>query len=174
MSPEAFLLTWGHLGAELALVRLAATAFLGIAAGFVALKLFPPHQGTARWVKISLSNEKGKCDCEAAPDLPNSQVKRPFQLTDFFHDLKKISIILGGWLAVAFVLEAVITFYVPSRFVENIFGVNNALSVVWAAIIGIPLYVINVPQTSCIECRARSLRLRLDEIDSHDYVVTVN
>lgn len=144
MGPEAFILTWGHLGAELALVRLAATIFLGVAAGYVALRLFPPQHGSARWIRLSLENEEGGCGCDSAPSPHCSEQTRSFRWGRFFGDLKKISVFLGAWLVVAFVLEAVVTFYVPSRFIENVFGRQNVFSIVWAAVIGIPLYLNNI------------------------------
>ncbi|MGD8307436.1 MAG: permease, partial [Ignavibacteria bacterium] len=39
MSPEAFMITWGYLGLEIAVVRLIATILIGLAAGYLTLKL---------------------------------------------------------------------------------------------------------------------------------------
>jgi uncharacterized membrane protein YraQ (UPF0718 family) len=144
MSPEAFLLTWGHLGMELALARLAATIFLGIAAGYVALKLFPPHQGSQIWLKPSLKKAEESCGCDSLSSPAEPKPKSSFQWKLFLVDLKKLSVFLGAWLVVAFVLEAIVTFYFPSNFIKNVFGEQNVFSVLWAAVIGIPLYINNI------------------------------
>ena len=68
MSVEAFLLTWGNLGFELAVVRLVATIFIGIAAGLVTLKIFPPGSDNSGWLKLSLSSQEKNCSCN-----PNSK-----------------------------------------------------------------------------------------------------
>jgi uncharacterized membrane protein YraQ (UPF0718 family) len=59
-------------------------------------------------------------------------------------DVKKLSIFLGGWLLLAFFLEAIIVFYLPQEIIINLFGKQNIFSVLWAAIIGIPLYFNNI------------------------------
>lgn len=51
---------------------------------------------------------------------------------------------LGRWLLVAFVLEALITLYVPQEAIAGVLGTQNLLAVPLAALIGIPLYLNNV------------------------------
>jgi hypothetical protein len=51
---------------------------------------------------------------------------------------------LGRWLAVAFLLEALILRYVPQAAIAGVLGDGNALAVVLAALVGIPLYLNNV------------------------------
>jgi len=148
MSPEAFLITWGNLGFELALARLLAAIFMGLSSGFITLKLFPADSPSSNWLKFSLAAQSAGCSgCKAEagknphPAFPPTGSAR---LKKFLSDIKKITLFLGGWLAVAFVLEAIIKFYFPTRLIGNLFGSRNAFSVVWAAIIGIPLYINNI------------------------------
>jgi len=146
MSPEAFLITWGNLGLELALARLFATILMGIASGFITLKLFSPKSTSAGLLKLSLVQNNAACGCKAEsnPKLlsPNPAVSSKWK--KFLKDLRKISLFLGGWLIFAFLLESIIIFYFPNHLIKGLFGQQNAFSVVWAALIGIPLYVNNI------------------------------
>jgi len=146
MSPEAFLITWGNLGLELALARLAATILMGFASGFITLKLFPPRSTSPGLLKLSLVQNTEACGCKAElnPKLLSHSPVVSSKWKKFLKDMRKITIFLGGWLIVAFLLEAIITFYFPTHLIEKIFGHRNAFSVVWAALIGIPLYVNNI------------------------------
>lgn len=49
--------------------------------------------------------------------------------------------LLGRWLLLAFVIEALILFYVPQSAIAGILGGGNALAVPIAAIVGLPLYL---------------------------------
>jgi hypothetical protein len=51
---------------------------------------------------------------------------------------------LGRWLALAFLLEALILRYVPQAAIAGVLGAGNGLAVVLAALVGIPLYLNNV------------------------------
>ncbi len=146
MSPEAFLITWGNLGPELAIARLVATMLMGLAAGFITLKLFPPNSTSPSFLKLSLAQNTSACGCKAETPLPfqSHSPAAPPRWKKFLNDSRKLTVFLGGWLAVAFLLEALITFYFPTHLVQDIFGRQNAFSVVWAALIGIPLYVNNI------------------------------
>jgi uncharacterized membrane protein YraQ (UPF0718 family) len=146
MSPEAFLITWGNLGPELAIARLVATILMGIASGFITLKFFPPKSTSPGFLKLSLSQNTAPCGCKAEthPKLHSHNPEIPSKWKKFLKDLRKITFFLGGWLAVAFLLEFLITFYFPTHLVQDIFGRQNAFSVVWAALVGIPLYVNNI------------------------------
>ena len=146
MSPEAFVITWGNLGIELALVRLAATFVMGMAAGFVTSRLFSPTKTSSNWLKLSLAQGSDNCGCptELNKEAVQEGSSDTSKLKVFLKDLKRTSVFLGSWLTVAFLLEAVITFYFPSYIITTIFGDQNSFSVLWAALIGIPLYINNI------------------------------
>lgn len=146
MSPEAFLLTWANLGLELALARLAATLFMGIAAGFITLKLFSRSLHSSSWLRIDLSKNPTGCGCRSQMDgnPPSVPAARRMDWRKLKIDLGRTTIFLGKWLAVAFFLEALIKFYLPAEWIKGLFGGQNALAIVWAALVGIPLYVNNI------------------------------
>jgi len=59
-------------------------------------------------------------------------------------DVLKESWNLGRWLLIAFVLEAVITFYVPQESIAALLGGEGLFSVLLATLIGVPLYLNNI------------------------------
>lgn len=153
MSPEAFMITWGNLGLEIAIVRLIATIFIGLIAGYVTLRIFPMGVSSRTWLKIRIGKKREDdkppkeegCGCDSIPvEQEIIAQKESSRLKIFFRDVKKLSIFLGGWLLLAFFLEAIIIFYLPQNIIVNLFGTQNIFSVLWAAIIGIPLYFNNI------------------------------
>jgi len=146
MSPEAFLITWGNLGLELAVARLVAAILMGLISGFITMKLFPVDTPPSSWLRISLSPIGGECSCKTesmSQSLSNYQA-RSLKLKKFFKDLNKISLFMGGWLGAAFFLEALIYFYFPTHMIKSLFGSQNSFSILWAAVVGIPLYINNI------------------------------
>jgi uncharacterized membrane protein YraQ (UPF0718 family) len=146
MSVEAFLLTWGNLGFEMAVVRLVSTIFMGITAGLVTFKMFSSPGTSSSWLKHSLSSDDNTCSCNPESQ-DNSRARSQLlkaKIRDFLRDVKETSLFLGGWLAIAFVVEALITFYFPSNLIQSLFSSRNILSVLYAALMGIPLYLNNI------------------------------
>jgi uncharacterized membrane protein YraQ (UPF0718 family) len=63
---------------------------------------------------------------------------------DFGREVGKQSWLLGRWLLVAFLLEALITRYVPQSAIAGVLGEGNIFAVPLAALIGVPLYLSNL------------------------------
>ena len=61
----------------------------------------------------------------------------------FAYEVGRQSWLLGRWLLLAFLLEALITRYVPQSAIAGILGEGNILAVPLAALIGVPLYLSN-------------------------------
>lgn len=62
---------------------------------------------------------------------------------DFLREVGRQSWLLGRWVLLAFLLEALITFYVPQEDIVSLLGNNSPLAVPLAALIGVPLYLNN-------------------------------
>jgi len=62
---------------------------------------------------------------------------------EFGREVARQSWSLGRWLILAFLMEALITLYVPQETIATILGEGNAFAVPLAALIGIPLYLSN-------------------------------
>lgn len=145
MSPEAFMITWGNLGLELAIVRLIATIIMGFTAGYITYRIFPFKILSQSWLKIKKEKKEDNCGCSSNSEEQKIILERKSsRLRDFLRDVKKLSIFLGGWLLFAFFLESIIIFYLPQEVILKLFGTQNIFSVLWAAVIGIPLYFNNI------------------------------
>jgi uncharacterized membrane protein YraQ (UPF0718 family) len=68
---------------------------------------------------------------------------RQIEWPEFGRDVAKQSWSLGRWLLLAFLMEALITLYVPQEAIAAILGEGNAFAVPLAALVGIPLYLSN-------------------------------
>lgn len=73
-----------------------------------------------------------------------AQSFRQIDWQDFTRDALQLSWSLGRWLLLAFVLEALITQYVPQAAIAALLGQDNIFAVPLAALIGIPLYLNNL------------------------------
>lgn len=69
---------------------------------------------------------------------------RQIDWSDFGYEVGKQSWLLGRWLLLAFLLEALITRYVPQSAIAGILGEGNIFAVPLAALIGVPLYLSNL------------------------------
>jgi len=68
---------------------------------------------------------------------------RQIEWPEFGRDVARQSWSLGRWLLMAFLMEALITLYVPQEAIAAVLGDGNAFAVPLAALIGIPLYLSN-------------------------------
>ncbi len=68
---------------------------------------------------------------------------RQIEWPEFGREVARQSWSLGRWLLLAFLMEALITRYVPQSAVAGILGEGNVFAVPLAALIGIPLYLSN-------------------------------
>ena len=62
----------------------------------------------------------------------------------FGREMAKQSWELGRWLLLAFLMEALITLYIPQEAIANLLGESSRLAVPLAALIGVPLYLNNM------------------------------
>jgi len=76
--------------------------------------------------------------CESPSTIPVSMGKR------IWDEIWKASSMVVKFMALAFLINALITFYVPEDFMNKILGINGTFSVVIAALIGIPAYTSNI------------------------------
>ena len=63
---------------------------------------------------------------------------------EFGRDMAKQSWELGRWLLLAFLMEALITLYIPQEAIASLLGASSSLAVPLAALIGVPLYLNNM------------------------------
>ncbi len=121
----------------------------------IALPVMQPMLATATGVASTdvASCETGSCSLpvsqtETAVSVGwQEQIQTSFQQIEWPHFMSQVakeSWNLGRWLLLAFLLEALITLYVPQASIAAILGDSNQWAIPLAALIGIPLYLTNI------------------------------
>ncbi len=144
MSPEMFLLTSGTLGIDYALARLAAAILLGAGSGYLVSALI--SRGFLQNQLKGLAHAQTDACCVPSPvtsvsDMPQ---RPPTRWRRFFAEAGGISLFLGKWLTLAFIIEAVIVHYVDQSWISAALGGDQPLAIPLATAIGIPLYTSGV------------------------------
>lgn len=125
MNPQLFLLTWGGIGLEFALARVAAALLFSIFFGLVIQFLDP------KWI--------------VNPNVQNHEKKHHVRVTKFTwrtflkNNLKSLQFI-GFYIVLGILLGAVIEVYVPSKWFLILFQSRQWLGVLLGAVLGVPLY----------------------------------
>ncbi len=141
MSPEMFLLTSGTLGVDYAAGRLAAAILLGAGSGYMVSALI--SRGYLQNQLRGLA-QADSC-CGPAPEVSFSGVSyQPTRLRRFFVEAGGVSLFLGKWLTLAFIIEAVIVHYVDQSWISAALGGDQPFAIPLATAIGIPLYTSGV------------------------------
>ncbi|MBP0030430.1 permease [Roseofilum reptotaenium CS-1145] len=145
MDPSMFVLTVGTLGLQFAIAKTVATIGIGLLGGFGTLALI--RSGIAvRSFTQPLREGVGNGGCGG------SRVRKPKPIVwkfwqqverrqKFWHSAGKNAWFLGKWLALAFMIESLMLVYIPNAWIETLVGDASFLSIVGAALVGIPLYL---------------------------------
>ena len=141
MSPSMFVLTAGMLGMNYAVAMLVTAVLLGAGAGYLIYFLTSKGMLNDQLQGLSLSTSPC-CGSDASQDqngLSGSGFWR-----DFWSQLWTVSLFLGKWLLVAYILESLIVHYVDSSWISSLLGKNRFFSIPLATVIGIPVYTSSV------------------------------
>lgn len=145
MDPSMFILTLGTLGLRFAIAKTLATVAIGLLGGFGTLALMNSGIATAAF-KNPLREGAGNGGCGG------SRVRKPKPIVwkfwpeaerrqKFWKGARNNAWFLGKWLALAFLLESLMLVYVPDAWIQTVAGNGSLLSVVGAALVGIPAYL---------------------------------
>ena len=161
MDPEIFFLSVTSLGWKLAIARMVATFFMSYTGGVICHLIFR-NMDPSKYLK------NHKKDHPKGHDVPTIPYRGPSNLAYKFQVIsqeesphgqksmlsKKIrplisNILESTWfilkfLMIAYVLEALIIFYLPSSWIVSFFGKGPVDSVLTASFIGLPLYTTNI------------------------------
>jgi uncharacterized membrane protein YraQ (UPF0718 family) len=136
MSPEKFILTAGVLGTHYAVARILAAVVLGAGAGYMVSWL--AARGRLEGQLREAAMPGGAC-C-AAPEAE----KPAFSYKRFGIEAGKMTLFLGKWLSLAFLLEALIVHYLDPAWIAAALGGDQPFAIPLATAIGIPLYTSGV------------------------------
>lgn len=150
MSPEKFTLTAGLLGMPYALMNLAVAVGLGIAAG--ALTTLLDRRGILAGQIRPFAGKEGCCDTSTPPTPPyQGGAKRGSARRIFIGEAVRVTLFLGKWLAVAFLLEALIVHYVDPAWIRALLGGGSPWGIPLATAVGIPLYTSGIASIPIVQ-----------------------
>lgn len=138
MDPEMFVLTAAGISTDFAAAKTIATVVMGILAGCGVYLL----RGVADFV--SPLRDSGQSGCSAG--LSGGPVawrfwRSPERLRTFGEELWAVSLFLGKWLLLAFLLESLMTVYIPPEWISRFLGSGAWYEIPLAALVGVPAYL---------------------------------
>lgn len=173
MDPEIFMLSVSSLGMNLAVWRLAGTFAMSLGGGILTLILVNRGWLSGSVLKIRREDrEKAGCSCgsesvsssccadgtrlydgtETVPELRTAAAGEEAStcapensfLKKLVRESGRAVFMVVKFMTLAFLLEALITLFVPREWVINLLGRGNAFAVPAAALLSIPLYTTNL------------------------------
>lgn len=138
MSPSMFFLTAGALGMNYAAARLITAVLMGAGAGY--LVYFISSYGFLNNQLHGLSLSQKRCCSTADKRGTPKEISQSKFFIDFRSEAWKISLFLGKWLLMAFILESLIVHYVDPTWISALLGRDRLFSIPLATAIGIPVY----------------------------------
>jgi uncharacterized membrane protein YraQ (UPF0718 family) len=141
MSPSMFVLTGGVLGMDYAAARLVIAILMGAGSGYLIYALSSFGFLNNQLHGLSLS-QQSCCGSDNPEDTTESSVSRFWP--NFWPQVWTVSLFLGKWLVIAFILESLIVHYLNPEWISSLLGKDRAFSIPLATVIGIPLYTSGV------------------------------
>lgn len=141
MDPTMFVLTVGTLGLDFAIAKTIAAIGLGLLGGFATYALTRSGALTDP-LREGIGN--GGCGASSVRDAKPvvwTFWREEARRATFAGSSLSTTIFLGKWLALAFLLEAVMLAFVPAEFVRQLVGDGGFLTVFLASIVGVPAYL---------------------------------
>ncbi len=140
IDPPTLLITAAALGWPFAIGKAVFAVALGLFGGFMVKALLTGGAFSNPVKQVSVSS----CGCGPSPFTGKpvwkfwSQAERGGV---FRTELKANALFLVKWLALAYVLEALLIVYVPADLIASLVGGNGPVPVVIAALVGMPAYL---------------------------------
>ena len=140
IDPPTLLITAGALGWPFAIGKALAAVALGLFGGFAVR--FLVRQG-AFAQPLRHYEPAGCCGCgPKKDDKPHWQFwQNPDRRTRFRNEFVQNGLFLLKWLALAYVLEALLVSYVPADMIARLVGGEGIVPIVIAAFVGMPAYL---------------------------------
>lgn len=140
MDPSMFVLTAGVLGMDYAVARLVTAVVMGAGAGYLISFLTSSGKLNNQLHGLSLKNSA----CCGSNETFDEGISRSRFWRDFWPQAWTVTLFLGKWLLIAFILESLIVHYVDSKWISSVLGNNQFFSIPLATAIGIPVYTSGV------------------------------
>jgi uncharacterized protein len=138
MDPAMFAITAGGLGLDFAIAKTLAAVALGVAGG-VTVKLMAATPVFAD--PLRMSPKIGGC-CGAKKKTVNWRFwTEPERRQSFVQSAVSNLVFLGKWLALAYLLQALMIAYVPADLVVRVIGGDGIGPIILATLLGAPAYL---------------------------------
>lgn len=138
MDPAMFAITAGGLGLDFAIAKTLAAVALGVAGG-VTVKLMAATPVFAD--PLRMSPKIGGC-CGAKKKTVNWRFwTEPARRQSFVQSAVSNLVFLGKWLALAYLLQALMIAYVPADLVVRVIGGDGIGPIILATLLGAPAYL---------------------------------
>ena len=153
MGPDALILTWSALGMEWAVLKVVGAAVLGLSVGLITQRLIRQGYLAGNMVRLKPKyNPDGtlaparEIGAEAGIHVKSMMiVPRASKLHFIFERTLDAGLFVGKFLLLAIVLEAIIVTLIPVSWITTLVGQKSFLSLVLAALIGLPLPANQIP-----------------------------
>jgi uncharacterized membrane protein YraQ (UPF0718 family) len=140
IDPPTLLITAAVLGWPFAIGKAVSAIFLGLFGGFFIY--LAVRQGA---FPAPLRPRQNPSECCGGPELDSKPYwtfwKDADRRIQFNREFSSNGLFLLKWLTLAYVLEALMVFYVPSDFIAALVGGEGVVSVTTAALVGMPAYL---------------------------------
>jgi uncharacterized membrane protein YraQ (UPF0718 family) len=140
IDPPTVLITAAALGWPFAIGKTITAVALGLFGGFTIKVL----AGAGLFADPLRARTVSSCGC-AAPEIAGKTVWRFWEesqrLEVFRSELRQNAMFLIKWLALAYVLEALLVTYVPSELIVGVVGGDGIGAITLAAFVGMPAYL---------------------------------
>ncbi|MBY8975344.1 permease [Rhodobacteraceae bacterium NNCM2] len=140
MDPPQFMITWGALGLEFAMMKVAFAVMLGLMGGFVMQALV----ASGRFAEPL----KARSTCGSCCGTGSMKAKPVWKFwphaerRDAFREAAvENALFLTKWLSLAYILESLMVHYVPAEAIAGVVGGPGLLPIVIGAVVGAPAYL---------------------------------
>ena len=140
IDPPTLLITAAALGWPFAIAKAVSAVALGLFGGFMMQSLVR----AGLFGDVLRPRSQGGCGC-GTPTLKGRPVWRfwndPERRSIFGQEFGYNALFLVKWLALAYVLEAILVTYVPAELIAHVVGGDGLGSIIIAALVGMPAYL---------------------------------
>lgn len=141
MDPAMFTITVGELGWDFAIAKTIAAVAVGMMGGGVVWTI---SKSSLLKDPLRASRTNG-CGCGAAKPFSGKPVWRFWSESErrhvFLNVSKEQTWFLGKWLALAYVIEAIMVLHLPADWIATALGGDGIWTIVSAAVLGAPAYL---------------------------------
>jgi uncharacterized membrane protein YraQ (UPF0718 family) len=139
MSPYVLITTWGILGHQMALARLAAALVLSVSCGLI-IKALTNKGKLGEWAEINpaLHSSSGTQDFWSLAEKKLNPENKHKAALRMMWGITKFS---GKYFILSIILGSALEAFLPHGLIGHLMGAQNRFSILWGATLGVPIYV---------------------------------